>query len=201
MDRPPTSSKAASGFTLVEVVLAMGIVGFAVVAVLGLLSVGLDQYRTAVDTTVCSQIGQRLINDAQQADFSKLIDYEHTQARANNPEFTFRWPLEDKPKFRYFDEQGGEIVSDSEDGVLTPEQSLKVLYWVNIRIRPCAQLPRGEIATRPNLAQVTVEVAHYAGGAPLEINGKKGDSGHNLFVPRAGVPIFTFSALVGRNDI
>src|SRR5687767_4065395 len=64
------------GFSLVEVVLAIGVVSFAFVAILGLVPAGMSQFRQAIDTAVCAQIAQRVIGDAQQTDFDLLIDWD-----------------------------------------------------------------------------------------------------------------------------
>ncbi len=49
------------GFTLVEVVLALGIIGFAILAILGILPVGLNTGRSAQDETRAAQIAQTII--------------------------------------------------------------------------------------------------------------------------------------------
>jgi len=77
-----------SAFSLVEVVLAIGIVSFAFVFMFSLLPLGLTTFRQAVDTTVGSQIVQRVINEAQQTDYTALTNSGTTQ--------------------RYFDDQGNE---------------------------------------------------------------------------------------------
>ena len=61
-----------SGFTLVEVTLALGVISFAFVAMFGLLPVGLNVSRQAIDTTVTAQIMQQLKTQALQTDFSML---------------------------------------------------------------------------------------------------------------------------------
>jgi uncharacterized protein (TIGR02598 family) len=65
-------SRLQKGFTLTEVVLALGIIAFAFIPVLGLLPLGLDTSRQAIDTTVEAQIVQSLSSKALQADFSNL---------------------------------------------------------------------------------------------------------------------------------
>lgn len=62
----------AGGFTLTEVVLALGIISFAFVPLLGLLPLGLDTSRQAIDATIEAQIVQSLGGKAQQTDFSNL---------------------------------------------------------------------------------------------------------------------------------
>lgn len=84
-------SRRQGGFSLVEVILSIGIVAFAFVAILGLLPAGLSTFRQAVDNSLGSQIVQRMVNEAQQTDFPTLI-------------FT--------PKtLRYFDDQGNEVLA------------------------------------------------------------------------------------------
>jgi uncharacterized protein (TIGR02598 family) len=60
------------GFSLVEVTLAIGIIAFAIVPMLGLIPMGLSTSRQAVDNTIEAQIIQQLSNQAQQTDFSQL---------------------------------------------------------------------------------------------------------------------------------
>jgi uncharacterized protein (TIGR02598 family) len=57
---------------LVEVALALGIIAFAFVPVLGLLPVGLSTSRQAIDTTLEAQIAQKMTSLAVQSDFSNL---------------------------------------------------------------------------------------------------------------------------------
>ena len=65
-------SLTTKGFTLVEVTLAIGIISFAFVAMFGLLPVGLNVSRQAMDTTIEAQIVQHLKTQALQTDFSQL---------------------------------------------------------------------------------------------------------------------------------
>src|SRR2546430_586204 len=62
-----------AAFSLVEVVTSIGIAAFAFISVLGLIPTGLNTFRQAVDTSVGSQIMQRVINEAQQTDFDRLV--------------------------------------------------------------------------------------------------------------------------------
>lgn len=63
---------ARAGFSLVEVVLAMGIVAVAFIPLLGLMPLGLSTSRQAIDTTIEAQIIQQMTSQAQQTDFSLL---------------------------------------------------------------------------------------------------------------------------------
>lgn len=62
----------SGGFTLVEVTLAIGIISFAFVTMFGLLPVGLNVSRQAMDTTIEAQIVQQMKTQALQTDFSML---------------------------------------------------------------------------------------------------------------------------------
>ena len=86
--------RTAGGFSLVEVVLAIGIVSFAFVGLFGLLPAGLNVFRQAIDNSVGSQIVQRLVNEAQQTYFPTLTTAAPTK--------------------RYFDDQGNEVTSANE---------------------------------------------------------------------------------------
>ncbi len=99
-------------FSLVEIVLAIGIVSFAFVAIFGLLPVGMTTFRQAMDTTVSSQIVQRVVNEAQQTDFSTLTANAGT------------------PQLRYFDEQGNEVPSQND-----------YIYTVQVTVTPKTALP------------------------------------------------------------
>ena len=66
-----------SGFSLVEVVIALGIVATVMVALLALLPLGMDALRESADLTVQSRIAQDLIGDIQQADWDSLDRYRN----------------------------------------------------------------------------------------------------------------------------
>jgi uncharacterized protein (TIGR02598 family) len=59
-------------FTLVESVLAIGVVSFAMVSMIGLIPVGLDTFRTAMTVSVESGIANGLAVEAQRSDFATL---------------------------------------------------------------------------------------------------------------------------------
>src|SRR6266853_655334 len=101
--RPVTTTRTqSSAFSLVETALAIGIVAFAFVSLIALLPLGLTHFRSAVDTSVESQIFQRVVTDAEQADFDLLTG----SAKSGSGQF-YVLPA------RFFDEQGGEIVPRS----------------------------------------------------------------------------------------
>jgi uncharacterized protein (TIGR02598 family) len=60
------------GFSLVEVVLALGVVSFAVIPIMGLIGTSLTSYRGAIQDTVSRQIMSELAANAQQATLEDL---------------------------------------------------------------------------------------------------------------------------------
>lgn len=136
-----SSSKthACQGFSLVEVVLSLGIVSFAFVALLGLLPVGLQTYSSAVDATVGTQIAQGVITAARQAKFTELPTLDV------NPGADERTPSFPAPDY-FFDEQGKPGTEDN------------YIYSAAVTVANPAVVPAATAATNPNLAAVTVTV-------------------------------------------
>jgi len=87
-------SKDCRGFSLVEVILSIGVVSFAFLAMFGLMPAGLVIFRQAIDNSLGSQIVQRIVGEAQQTDYPTLIASGVAQ--------------------RYFDDQGNEVASDKD---------------------------------------------------------------------------------------
>lgn len=68
----PAIRSRRRGFSLVEVTIALGIVGFAAVTVMALVPVGLKSLRNSIDQTVESQIGQQISSDILQTPFAQV---------------------------------------------------------------------------------------------------------------------------------
>lgn len=64
--------RGAAGFSLVEVTLALGIVSFSLLTVLGLMPVGLSTLKQATEQTTESQIVQKIGGEAYLTSFSQL---------------------------------------------------------------------------------------------------------------------------------
>ena len=124
-----------AGFSLVEVVLAIGIVSFAFVGMFGLLPAGLNTFRQAIDNSVGSQIVQRLVNEAQQTDFPELIKI--TTAA---------------PSVRYFDDQGNEMTASG-----------NYLYYAELSVLAPTALPGASTPATQSLATVTIRLANNPG--------------------------------------
>ncbi|PTY02353.1 hypothetical protein DB346_09600 [Verrucomicrobia bacterium LW23] len=63
---------AAAGFSLVEVIMALGVMSVSMMGMLGLLSVGLTHFQKSMDLTVRSQITQDLVYMLQRTPFTDL---------------------------------------------------------------------------------------------------------------------------------
>lgn len=74
---PGRLGRRACGFTLIEVTLAIGIVGVGLLSTLGLMSVGLSAFHSATDRTIHAQITQQLVGTIRQTDFSRLDQFNH----------------------------------------------------------------------------------------------------------------------------
>lgn len=189
-----------AGFSLIEIMLAIGIIAFAFIAIFGLIPGGLRIFRQAMDASVGSQIAQRVVSDAQQTDFDQLVTDENGNA-ITGVNSTGRKAV------RYFDEQGTEI--DATDAALVA----KAIYHVNTRVTPATRLPKSGTSTgdNTNLATVTIQVAYNPGNQPLVLEG--GAAGEqdkpmrNLWTgafqrntnDTAAAPILIYSTLVSKN--
>lgn len=211
-----TSLAKNRAFSLIEVVLAVGVVAFAFVAILGLIPAGMGQFRQAIDTSVCAQIAQRVINDAQQADFSTLIDEKNLQAAGATDTYAFRLPNIDSTKnrptkcIRYFDEQGNEIIpsTTTTNVFLASEQNQKnkVMYQVNVRVIPKGIMPAGagggSTYYAPHLATLTIQVAYNPGFLTTKLSTagqNTTDATRGLWIKTPGVTMINYSAQIARN--
>lgn len=141
--------KARAAFSLVEVVMAIGIVAFAFISVLGMIPTGLSTFRQAMNTSVGSQIAQRVINDAQQMDFLTLSN-------------------QTSGSFRYFDDQGNEL-----DVSAQGDAPSNAIYHVRMVVTGSTATPSSSSAgaVNPNLATVKVQVAANPGQKPIAWDG------------------------------
>jgi uncharacterized protein (TIGR02598 family) len=87
--------KKRRGFSLIEVVLALGVVSFAFVGIVGMVPVGLKNFRQAIDANVQSQISQKISGEMQLSRYSDLMASGF--GAQNFP--------------RYFDDQGSPVQS------------------------------------------------------------------------------------------
>lgn len=155
--------------------MALGIVSFAFMALLGLLPAGMKVFRESMHNSVTSQIAQRVINESQQTDFSELVK------DAGGSPIT---GSSGRKAVRYFDDQAKELTSSQQSAI----------YWVNTRVSPGTLLP-GSGQTNTNLATVVVQVALNPSLRNLD-----GQLRNNLWTSSNNVQVINYTALVSRNQ-
>jgi len=163
-------SGSTAAFSLVEVTVAIGIVAFAFMGIMGLIPTGLNTFRQAIDLSVGSNIAQKVIREVQQTDFIALIGSN-----------TLAFQQSSTP--RYFDEQGNELTTGS----------TAAIYQVNTCITPSTPIIGGVATDNPNLATVTVQIANNPANVSIGV-----DATTQLWRD-SHIPIVTYSALVSRN--
>lgn len=105
------SFAASSGFSLVEVTVALAITSFAMLAVFGLLPLGMKTFQEADSESRLSRHGQDWLTRAQQTDFSSLAGLEGEY---------------------YYDDQGIELETEEEP---------RRLVTVNVTVNSAVTLP------------------------------------------------------------
>ncbi len=210
--QPPKSSKPSlkreTGFSLVEVTLALAIVAITLVALLGLLSPGLSNFRAAIDTQIAGEIFQRVAADAQETDFDTLIQSGTATEKGGTGRLFYRLPL------RHFDNEGTEVKVANADKP-TSGEARTIVYTVRVR----GSLPgdpdpakhtssygtslpaaAGSRFNPRDLSFLTVQIAGTGGTralAPLI------DSQTFLISPalaaKSSMPVRTYATIVARN--
>lgn len=199
----------ASGFTLVEVSIAVGILAVALVALLGLMPAGMTNFRKAMDISTTAQIAQRILLDMQQADFDQIVDTPASGKDDISPYYTFTAPKRGTQQFRFFDEQGVELISTNGMNTgLSTTQKTALVYQVLVRVMPTASEPVDSNVIKGAVALVTVQVARNPNNRTLKVfRAQPSDPTvphRNLFDPdpkaNPGLQVFTYSALIGKNQ-
>jgi len=70
--KPSSRHSRRRAFTLVEIVLALGISSFSMVVMLGLLQMGLTRFHDAIEDSAHARINRKLLDEAEMSDFSSL---------------------------------------------------------------------------------------------------------------------------------
>lgn len=172
---PNTFGQRMAGFSLIELTLAIAIVGVAFLSLLGLIPMGMDTFRKSMDSSVTSLIAHRMLNEAQQSDFNTYTE----------PDKNF--------VIRHFDDEGQ--VLDDATGVVPSSEVVRVTYQANVTVTPAPELPGAQDGNE-NLATVTVQIAKN----PL--NKDLGEAGSLWDLKKAkslSVPIVTYSSVIAGN--
>ncbi len=204
------SFRNLSAFSLVEVVLAIGIVAFAFVALLALLPMGLSNFRKAMNASIGSEIGQRVFNDLQQTDYDTLLKQANVAPAAEAS-----YPSEASPsKFgsgslphRYFDDDGNEVIIPGLTAGTDPSPAQRnanhILYDVHSQVILTSQIPSSPgggaegVIFSANLANIIVQVISNPAGATLQEVPVYNPASSND--PVKNPPFMQFSGFVSRN--
>lgn len=136
--KPRAAARRRSrGFTLVEMVISLGIVGFAFTAIVGLLPFGLQNFRAAMDTTLQTQMAQSLVGKAGQSSYADL-------AQLAGQSF-------------YFDDNGSLV------GASDPAKT----YEAVIQVEKQTVLPSDSGYRNSNLARVTITFSQKGSSGSL----------------------------------
>lgn len=143
---PGTRTHHRKGFSLVEVVMALGIISFAFISLLGMLPLGLGTFRSAMDTSLSSHILQQISSQVQATDFDDLAELADTSFA--------------------FDDQGNKV-SDS---------SPSTIYNVRIVLVQSGSQTQTELpgAISANLATLSVQIASNPGRQTLTSDASTG---------------------------
>ena len=139
--QPVRARLAAAGFSLVEVVLAVGIMALGVVTILGLLPHGLEMSRKTANEMAEARIIEHIVGEMQGTSWQSLNTYGQ--------------------QMRYFDDQGLELPN-----LNSAEARFALNYVVRVDVPPLdVQLPTNRAATTPeaHLRRVTIRMV----AAPL----------------------------------
>lgn len=189
-----------TAFSLVEVVLAVGIVAFAFVGLIALIPAGLNNFRASMNASVGSQIFQRVVSDAEQSDFDLLTKCD--------PNYTADSSVFSELPVRYFDDEGGEVIPAT-PGALSPSEALKVIYHVSTRVAASGpadvsgdstacftSLPASPGSPRFNprfSVFLTVQIANNPANLPIAKDPA------TMLWSSPTLPISTYSAVITRN--
>jgi uncharacterized protein (TIGR02598 family) len=111
----PAGTPSKSGFSLIEVVLAMAIASVAILTLVGLIPQGMDTMRAAGDQAIEARIHQQLMSEMQMASFASLDRAFHG--------------LE-----IYYDAQGEELGDNRGAGVASAAGSLEHIYTARVSV-------------------------------------------------------------------
>lgn len=152
-----TSRTINKGFTLVETVLALGIVATVMVTLMALLPTGMDIMKEAGTNTVGARIANQLVSEIQLSDYEKIQQW-------NGKEY-------------YFDDMGTELTKNDQ------ESKNRRIYTARIEVdEKSPELP-GKYENK-YLKRVVVKVAGYIGGAEPDFSDPPSDGDPNKKVKK-----------------
>ena len=150
--RAPSPTIHRSAFSLIEVVLALGVLTFSFLVLFNMIPVGLGMLSGSIDATVGMQIVQRVTTVARQAKFSELAKLDRnpgTDSRGEKADF-------------FFDDQGNEVANAND---------LKCVYTAAVVLLPVSKVPGavGAQVANPNIATINILIKKNAGTETLRV--------------------------------
>ena len=203
--------------------MAVGIMGFSFVAILGLVPVALTSFRDTKTGAASSLIAQQIVSEVQTTAFNSLTSatgnpYAVTVTNSQNVSSTaicLPAPLDPTATnlyVRYFDEQGDEVPYNAATANPANGATANPAPWVyqaNIRVLvgpPFVQAGTATTGTsNADVANVTIQVAYNPGRLPLDPpNALAMSQNNDLWTGTANggkvtVPILSFQTNVARN--
>ena len=209
LHRKVLTNLKAKGFTLVEVVLAIGIVAFAFVGLLALMPAGLSTFRKAMNTSVGAQVAQQLSSEIEQTDFDSLLsscqpDISAFTSGSTSEDGILYWKG-NQAKFRYFDDQGNEVTPSGGGDSLQTQEKQRILYWALTRVARAQLVPGSTTSVQgrsdnKDLVQITIQVLENPSNTPPNQVSNTGDLNHLLLDPaKTPTPYATYVMYVARN--
>lgn len=199
------TGKGRKGFSLVEISIALAIIGVVFTVLIGLLPAGMSNYSVAMNTQTSVEIYQRLAAELQETDFDVLFRDKKETVKTANGDFH-------RLALRYFDVQGQEVRVANPD-VPTNAETERIVYTARIRF------------SQPGVADPNQHKSNYFTSLP-DISGARFNPRDSTFVSiqvvlsrghevkslvgndfliaadkaaKAGLPLRTYSLLLTRN--
>jgi uncharacterized protein (TIGR02598 family) len=152
---------ARAGFSLIEITLALGVLSFALVAMMGLIPVGLTTLRGAVDASTMARITQQISSQARMTSFTNL------PARFANREF-------------YFDENGDFLTNSP----APPPTEMR--YWAVTALADATFPGSTNILSPGTLANSVQAISVRIISAPSYTAATRTTNSQNLLIPNSG---------------
>jgi uncharacterized protein (TIGR02598 family) len=171
--------RSARGFSLVEVVLAIGVTAYAGFAIAGLIPLGMSSFRQTKNISTASLISRQIFSELQATPFAVIIEPangEQTPWRLPPPGRSSNVTSGATNNVRFFDEQGDELAATT--GATTSSGvPAGTIYEVNVGVRyapfvqaPGAAAPAVSPGYNPALVIVTIQVAFNPGHLALDMS-------------------------------
>ncbi len=188
-------NRSARAFSLVEVVMAIGITSFAALSIVGVIPVGLNSFHQTKITSVATEISKQMFSEIGNTSYASIVSSATT---ANQP---WQLPAPNAATtgtnyIRYFNEQGEELAASA--GSTTAPAG--TIYQVNAAARYGTFLSGATVLTNSSnyyLVNVTIQVAYNPANLSLDMN----SSNTSLWAGTANsgavqVPVYNFQTMV-----